>query len=633
MTPTVDQSQRIETPLERETARVYTPVVRITLAMIAAYYGVVTINHFTSGETGTALVSMVGLSATSVFFAALLNFSLKDNPSISALERAGLIGNVLITANLLLFYAFHYDPNRLVYFVMMVFVFAMTGATRRVSTVSSAAALAALYTVIAIYDPTLIQQYIYIGVASSFVALGCTILFHRIIQEALDAKLLAVEQEAEAIGAATHDALTGLPNRRHFYEHLDRLKDTGSENGKGLAVLMVDLDGFKPLNDTYGHATGDRLLVTAGQRLSMAVPEDVFVARIGGDEFSILVPAETPEEAAELGDRLCAELRKPFELGSITVHAGATVGVAFGDPQSTDVNDLVQQADFALLSAKRKTKGRSVVFTAEDGALMRRRVVVEQALRRCDLKKELTVFYQPQVDIRANRITGCEVLARWSSQELGFVDPGTFISVAETSGMIHEITQVLLAKALADARTWPVDLDLAFNLSVHDILDEASIDKILSMSKRSGIAPERICFEITETVMMTDLGAALSSLNKLVAAGHRIALDDFGTGYSSLSLLHKLPIDKIKIDKSFLRDLPDMSSSAKVVSMLMQMTRSLGKECVIEGVETELELAAMQSLGARQIQGYYFAKPMPAGDFEIFHGQYVLPSQKSATSR
>ena len=254
---------------------------------------------------------------------------------------------------------------------------------------------------------------------------------------------------------------------------------------------------------------------------------------------------------------------------------------------------------------------------------MTRLFFVDQALRQADLEKELTVVYQPQFDLSSNTVNGFEALARWNSSELGKVDPETFITVAETTGMITKVTLTLLRKAMRSFRTWPDYTSLSFNLSVHDVLDMSAIDEILSIVRRAGVDPSRICFEITETVMMGDVEKAGVALQKIVDAGHDVALDDFGTGYSNFTYLNKLPITKIKIDRSFIRDISKGENSVQTIASLLQMSRSLNKDCVVEGVETEAEFATMQGLGAKTIQGFYFGRPMVTNDVEILLAEQV----------
>jgi len=615
-----DKDDSIAAIMLDESRRVYRPIVKIFLQFVAIYYVIVTFNHFTS-EIGLQLYIMVALSVGSALTAFWYSRKLDENSSLRRIEFAGLLGNLILLVNLIYFYTTQYDSDRLVYFVLMVFIFAMTGSTSRLIIVSVIAALASLYTTIWIYEPSLMQHYLYIGVASTLAGLGSIMFLRRVIADALRAKVDAAQARAEAVDAAaqatalsTTDALTSLPNRRAFFQYLNARTQSGSGGDPTLAVLLIDLDGFKPINDSYGHGVGDRLLIAVGERLQAHIPDRAYISRIGGDEFAVVMSVTSPEDARKAGDHLCLQMRSPFYLGGTTVHVGATIGVATRSEKAKTASSLVENADFALFNTKRTLKGTCALFTARDARVMKRAFVVEQALRSGNLEEELEVLYQPQFDTSHNRVSSFEALARWNSKTLGEVAPDIFIQVAETSGLIKDITRVLLTKAMTQVAAWPVEMDLSFNLSVHDVLDTEAIDRIIGIVTNADVDPSRICFEITETVMMGDFEKASAALQKLVDAGYKVALDDFGTGYSSFTYLHKLPIHKIKIDRSFVRGLGGKNKSAQIISTILHLSRSLDKECIVEGVETEIEFTAMQSLGARFIQGYFFGKPLPAAD-------------------
>ena len=637
MTPdTIIDREQAKKNLQEETAAVFTPVVRIFLMLVSLYYAINTVSNLLT-LTGHERIYFSSLSSISCIAAAMTYCSLKAENTITRLEFAGVVGNGLLLINLLYYYTEAFDPSRLVYFVLLVFVFPLTGATRRVSMLFSAVALICLYRIILTYDPSYFMDYVFIGIASCFVSFGGSFMLRRIILDALNSKLIAAHHKTEALQAAAHatklsvtDNLTKLPNRRDFFRTLKERADDYAASGETLAVLLIDLDGFKPVNDTYGHSVGDTLLIEVGKRLQASLPTGTYVARIGGDEFAAVMAIETRDEAQAMGGSVCAAMRAPFNLGRIVVHVGATVGAAMKEDGATTETNLVEYADYALYNAKRNNKGTCSVFTPSDAAVMTRLFFVDQALRCADLEKELTVVYQPQYDLTSNTVTGFEALARWNSSELGKVDPETFISVAETTGLITKVTLTLLRKAMRAFRTWPEYTSLSFNLSVHDVLDVAAIDEILNIVRRAGVDPSRICFEITETVMMGDIEKASVALQKIVDAGHDVALDDFGTGYSNFNYLHKLPISKIKIDRSFVRDISEADKSMQTIATLLQMSRSLNKDCVVEGVETEAELAAMRSLGARTIQGFYFGRPMAKQDVEALLAEQKAPKVASA---
>ena len=605
--------------LERETVSAYMPIIKVYMMTMAAYYLIVTVNHFTS-ETGFTLIVMAAMSVGTSLITVLFYRALKPDSSLLRLEILGGFANAFMLANLLYFYTSQYDSHRLVYFVLMVFIFALTGATRRIAIVSSLAALTSLYAVIFLNEPALLQIYIYIGIASTLAALGCSLALRQIITNTLNAKFESASRKADAVEAAEHaiqlsvtDNLTGLPNRRDFFRVIKMRAAHYLKNQGILAVFLIDLDDFKPVNDTYGHNVGDSLLIAIGERLRSTSPEQIYFARIGGDEFAAIATVNSEMEAQTLGASLCEAMRARFNLGRNVVHVGATVGVAIRKDRTISPEKLVEYADYALFRAKRFSKGSCALFTQSDAEEMTQQFIIDQALRGADLKRELEVVYQPQYNIAEDRVTGFEALARWNSLELGkMVAPTSFIKAAEASGQISDITQILLSKALENFKIWPAYLQLSFNLSVHDILNMSAIDRILKIVENSGVPASRICFELTETVMMTDNEKAVAALNKLVANGHQVALDDFGTGYSNFAYLHKLPIEKIKIDQSFIRGISENESSATLIASLLSLTRSLNKDCIIEGIETEAEYLVMKSLGVQTVQGYYCGRPMPA---------------------
>ncbi|KGF69299.1 histidine kinase [Hoeflea sp. BAL378] len=420
-------------------------------------------------------------------------------------------------------------------------------------------------------------------------------------------KLEAVSRENFRL--ANLDSLTGLPNRRQFFSHLD--ETFAAANGRRLAVGIIDLDGFKPVNDLYGHKVGDGLLVEVGRRLSALMHANVHIARLGGDEFALTV-ADCPEDADLLtfGERICTALRKPFVLPEATVQLSGSIGFAVFPELADSAQELYERADYALYQGKRSNRGHAVLFSGSHVVEIEQEKRIEQALSHADLDREIVVFFQPIVDIQNGRTVAFEALARWTSPVLGPVPPGQFIPVAERIGLIGQLTRVLLRKALATAADWPEDVVLSFNLSTHDVSSSDGAVAIVGIILASGIDPKRLDFEITETAMMYDFVQAKAAIDMLKALGCGIALDDFGTGYSSLSQLHALPLTKIKIDRSFVTDLDKNPASFKIVKSLLALSSDMGLRCVTEGVETEEELATLRKLGGQFVQGYLLSRPI-----------------------
>lgn len=419
---------------------------------------------------------------------------------------------------------------------------------------------------------------------------------------------------------ANLDGLTGLPNRRRFFSQLDHVLKACEQAGTGLAVAIVDLDRFKSVNDIYGHGAGDRLLEQIGQRLNDIVTSEVFIARLGGDEFGVILKTGPDEAAiAAFGAAIWALLAEPSKINKDSVATiGCSVGVATYPLTGRTAEELFERADYALYDGKQHHKGEMVLFSQELETRIRNSSQIEQALRSADLENELWLAFQPIVDTTTGRAVAFEALARWNSPELGLIAPNVFIPIAEHVQIINRITEILFAKTLNTLRLWPEPLRVTFNLSAHDLVSAATMATIRSMVVQSGITPERIVFEITEGALLQDFDEAAGAIAALHALGAKIALDDFGTGFSSLGYVHRLKLDKLKIDRSFVLGVENTVTAPKIIQSIIDLCRNLGLDCVIEGVETETQLAVLLGLGARYAQGYLFSKPMRAHDIAAF---------------
>ncbi len=432
------------------------------------------------------------------------------------------------------------------------------------------------------------------------------------------AAMVSGQQEAEALSAenlrlANIDSLTGLPNRRAYFSKLQLEQKLAREQGRRIALGIVDLDGFKPVNDLYGHSTGDRLLVLAGRRLSeILAGHDAFLARLGGDELAFIVLEDIDGAAlTAIGDQLCEALRQPFVLQDTTVLISGSVGCAIDDAIVAS-DELFDRADYALYQGKRNKRGACTLFNADHHAQIHQEARIEQALRAACIEKEFSVEFQPILDIVSMRLSGFEALARWRSPQLGLVAPGAFIPVAERAGLVDRLTGPLLNKALAAALTWPEELHLAVNLSALDLNSEDGAITLIGIIEDSGIDPRRVDFEITETALSHDYEQVLRSVAQLREMGCGISLDDFGTGYSSLSRLHALPLTQVKIDRSFITNIDVKQTSTKIVRSVLALSRDMGLQCVLEGIETQAELDAVRELGADFVQGYLISRPVTA---------------------
>ena len=417
----------------------------------------------------------------------------------------------------------------------------------------------------------------------------------------------------EVCDLANTDVLTGLPNRRFFFADLDRRVAHCRRRNEPLVVGVLDLDRFKAANDAFGHVLGDRLLAGVGKRLLELFGDTALVARLGGDEFAFAVEADVAEVRL-LADRTCRALAEPFELGEKSLSVGATCGLVTLDDVLGNAAELYDCADYALYNGKRDARGRSVLYSTGDAEAIRKERAIEAAFRNADLEAELSIHLQPLVCVANCRVLGAEALARWESAELGQVSPEVFIPLAEKTGFINQMSIILLRKAFKVLEMLPCDLNLSINLSAHDLATPQTIAEIIGEIENHCPDASRLVVELTETSVLRDYATAKQAMLELRALGVRIALDDFGTGQSSLSHLHRLPIDIVKIDRSFVTG-STQRNGHELLTAMVSLSRSLRLRCVVEGVEQAQQLEMLRAIGCDAFQGYVFAKPMPAEDF------------------
>ncbi len=429
--------------------------------------------------------------------------------------------------------------------------------------------------------------------------------------EALRQNAALTEREGRIRFLAHHDDLTKLPNRVLFRDELDAALRAVRAAGRALALLYLDLDRFKDVNDTLGHPTGDALLRIVAERLRACVREGDFIARLSGDEFAIVCRAcDLPGDAEALSARVIAELGRPYEVLGHALVLGVSVGIAVADAQA-DADTLLKQADVALYRAKAEGRGLARVFQPEMGARLRERLALEADLRQALDRRQLELAYQPIYDLGAQTLCGFECLLRWRHPGLGLVSPAAFIPVAEETGMIVEIGAWVLRQACADIAPLPAHLKVAVNLSPLQLAASDVVERVAQALAATGLAPARLELEITETALLANDRHTLEALGRLRALGARTVLDDFGTGYSSLSHLRLFPLDKIKIDRSFVQDMAVRPDSAAIVTALAGLARELGMDTTAEGVETAEQLALVRRAGCTQVQGYLLGKPQP----------------------
>jgi diguanylate cyclase (GGDEF)-like protein len=411
---------------------------------------------------------------------------------------------------------------------------------------------------------------------------------------------------------ADHDELTGLLNRRGFFAALG---ETIAGRDARIAVLLLDLDGFKEINDTLGHASGDALLRQIGARLRGALRDRDEIARLGGDEFAVLVdvPRTKTGEVGEIGRRIRDTLTTPFEVAGLSLQVRASVGVAVFPEHGTTADELLRLADIAMYQAKQNRTGLSVYHSSVDprgGQALQLSSELEHALA----AGELVVHYQPKADVESGVVTGVEALVRWQHPERGLLAPDAFVPIAERNGLIRGLTLHVIRTALSQQASWlaeGIDVPLAVNLSIANLLDAELPRDIAMLLDDLHVRPGKLKLEITESYLVTDPTLMHNNIEELCSHGVGLALDDFGTGYSSLTHLRRLPIDEIKIDRSFIQDLDIDSDDAAIVQSTIDLAHSLNLIVVAEGVETEVTWNRLRDFGCDQAQGYYLARPMP----------------------
>jgi diguanylate cyclase (GGDEF)-like protein len=420
--------------------------------------------------------------------------------------------------------------------------------------------------------------------------------------------------EQQIAHMARHDSLTDLPNRVLFQEQLRRAL-SGVNRGERLAVLYLDLDNFKSVNDTLGHQIGDELLKVVAGRLRGCVRETDTVARVGGDEFAIVqIGIDQPSDTAALARRIRDALLAPYDLLGHAVVGDTSIGIAVAPDDGTEPTELLKNADMALYRAKADGRGTYRFFEPEMDARMKARRTLELGLRAALVNGEFELYYQPLVGLQNDKVTSCEALIRWHHPERGTIAPAEFIALAEEIGLIVPIGEWVLRKACADAVKWPDDIKVAVNLSPTQVMSKTLLPVVVGALASSGLPAQRLEIEITESVLLQNTEMTLATLHQLRELGVKISMDDFGTGYSSLSYLRSFPFDKIKIDRCFIGGLEDGEDSRAIVQAIAGLARNLGIMTTAEGVETQQQLHQVKFLGCTEMQGFLFSPPCSVED-------------------
>jgi len=445
-------------------------------------------------------------------------------------------------------------------------------------------------------------------------ALGFT-LWRRLTSGLNGTRGSLLDAEVRIQRLASSDLLTGLDNRAGLHDAMHARLDLAIQQQETLALLMVDLDRFKPVNDRHGHMVGDLVLKEVARRLSLCLRQSDLRARYGGDEFVVVVGEHEGSRTAQAAaDRIITRLGEPMVFGDLTVNVGASVGIARFPADAETEDELLRKADSALYRAKQGGRGGQCIYDARIDEVMSERHLLEQQLREGIAAGQLVPFYQPIVALKRRNVLSLELLCRWRHPQRGLLTPDKFIALADQSGLIGPLTMSLLRSACKDMQRFPPHWRLSINVAPQQIQDENLVPQLLSILRESGVPPGRIDVELTETALVNDTARAREVILALKKAGMTVTLDDFGTGYSSLSYLAEMTFDKIKIDASFVRTLGERPESAKIVDAIVGLSRSLGVDTVAEGVETELQASMLQRLGCRTGQGYLFGRPVPARD-------------------
>lgn len=431
---------------------------------------------------------------------------------------------------------------------------------------------------------------------------------------------------------AYYDSLTGLANRTLLKDRMHKAIQTAKREKSNLAVMFLDLDKFKLINDTLGHSVGDELLIYIAEVLKTHIRESDTLARLGGDEFIILLPSvNTEQDAQNIAQKIQTALQSEHDIGSHQLYITSSIGVSLYPQHGENTDELIRNADTAMYEAKNSGRNSYRIYSESMGDYVDKQLHLEQDLiQAIKQKTDIEVYYQPKIDAVSNFISGAEALVRWNHPTKGIIFPDQFIHIAESTGLMIELGHIIIEESIFQLREWNklglAGIKIAINLSARQFQDSNLVSFISSMIEKYQVDPAQIEFEITETLSMTNMTNTLRILTELKDIGVSIAIDDFGTGHSSLAYLKKFPINTLKIDRSFVMDITDDEDDKIIVKTIISMAHSLGFNTVAEGVETIEHIELLQDMNCNQLQGYFFSKPIPKDEFTKYLQEY-MPNQ------
>lgn len=443
-------------------------------------------------------------------------------------------------------------------------------------------------------------------------------LWRRLSRRLADSREHFLRAEDRIQSLAASDLLTGMPNRTALHDAMAAALARATRQGHALALLMIDLDRFKPVNDRHGHAVGDKVLQEVAARLHRCLRGGELQARYGGDEFVVAIELQESagHAARSIAERIVHALGEPMAIDGLAISIGASVGVACFPADAQDDDELLRRADSALYRAKSGGRGRVCFYDAKLDAQVAERTLLEQAMREGIARGEFVPHYQPIVALATRAVQGIELLCRWQHPQRGLLPPAEFIPLAEETGLVGPMTMAVLARACADLARLPAHWQLSINLAPQQLLDDTLVPQLLHVLQEGGVSPQRLDVELTESALVVDSERAAATMRALKEAGISVTLDDFGTGVCSLQGLAEISFDRIKIDRSFVRTLHERPSSARIVEAVVGLSRSLGAQVLAEGVETERDAAALRALGCTLAQGWLFGRPVPAAELQ-----------------